>query len=422
MFYFVNNMFGNSQFKLLGIDGVKPSRETIMRGEYPVEDHYYAVIRKDTPEDHPARKLIDWILSDEGQTLAVRAGYIPLRPMENVWPDNALDPIFLGDVYNASGTGGTVLKTGVEDVQPVNGVRPPISDLFFDGFNYIQYINGEIMRWLDSFDLELWQSVSWGEQYLMRPFTGIPNDYPNYEIHNLGNMIISFPADNPFFGRGMTIYIRLTEDISPYGVGLPALAITYDYAGRIMPRIDFHTLQISIGDYPEVSARLNESLTDWLDTFPWGEEQENLLGDFIEWYSGQFVGDWASGDWAYRLQPTVERWREYISVSYILQLYDGPSFNMPMVNTISFEIETGRVVDLANRLPDDLDYRAASGFTLIDFNVIYDWGWPQQDYMPEGYIPAEGSIITDAWIAYGMLNLNLTEPDGRVLQFIFWEM
>jgi hypothetical protein len=95
MFYYVNNMYGNSRFKLLGADGVKPSRETIERGEYPLEDYYYAVMRKDAPADSPARKLVDWLLTDGGQTVAAQAGYIPLRPLENVFLDKAIDPVYL---------------------------------------------------------------------------------------------------------------------------------------------------------------------------------------------------------------------------------------------------------------------------------------------------------------------------------------
>jgi phosphate transport system substrate-binding protein len=145
VFYYVNNMYGNNRFKLLSIDGTKPSRETIERGEYLLEDYYYAVVRKNAPADSPARKLIDWLLTDDGQTIAARAGYIPLRPLENVFPDEAIDPVYLGDAYNSSGTGGTEPKpVGAIDELVVNGVRKPLSDVFYNGFNYIQHINSEI--------------------------------------------------------------------------------------------------------------------------------------------------------------------------------------------------------------------------------------------------------------------------------------
>jgi len=421
VFYYVNNMYGNNQFKLLGIDGVKPSRDSIMRGEYPLEDNYYAVIRSDTPKDHNARKLIEWLLTDGGQALAAGAGYIPLRPMENVWPDEKIDPIYLGDVNNSSGTGGKTLKSTVDDIQPVNGVRPPLSDLFFDGFNFIQYINGEIIAQFDGVDLEGWFQGTWGEQYLRRPFTGIPNDYPNYEIYNIGYLIITFPNNNPFFGRAMTFHVLLTEDISPYGLGLPEFSVIYDYAGRMTPRVHLFTASVSVKDKPNVTARINERLESWINGFPDDGIDSDLLNDFIEWYGGSFGDDWLPSDWAYRLQPSVEIWHDYLSVSYILQLYDGPASNMPMVGAICFDIRTGEVVDAVSVLAKDLDYSNAYGVTIADFSKLNDWGWYEQDDLPSGYTPVAGSVITDAWILYGNINIYVTEPNGRVLQLFIWD-
>jgi len=420
VFYYVNNMYGNDHFKLLGIDGVRPSRESIMRGEYPLEDNYYAVIRKDTPKDHAARKLIDWLLTDAGQMLAADAGYIPLRPIDNIRPENTIDPIYLGDVNNSSGTGGRVLKPNVDDVQPKNGVRPPLSDLFFDGFNYIQYINGQIIAQFDSVDMEGLYQGTWGEQYLLRPFSGIPNDYPNYEIYYTGSLIISFLSGNPFFGRGMNFHIALTEDISPYGEGLPDFSVTYEYAGHFIPKVDLLTANISLKGKPATSARINLLLKAWIESLPTDGDVE-MLGDFIEWYSGNVIGEWVADDWVYRLQPTVEKWKNYLSVSYTLQLYDGPGNHLPLFRTICFDVTTGNVADLVKVISGNVDYYYASGFTRIDFKDINEWGWFDQKNMPTGYAPPRGSVITDAWIMYGGLSINVTEPSGRELQFNIWE-
>lgn len=75
-YYFVVDMWGNENVKLLEIDGVYPNQETIRTGKYPVKTFYYAVIRRDEPENSPARKVIDWVLSEEGQNLAKEAGYV----------------------------------------------------------------------------------------------------------------------------------------------------------------------------------------------------------------------------------------------------------------------------------------------------------------------------------------------------------
>jgi len=60
--------------KTLTLDGVTPSLETIQSGEYPLATNYFAVIRSDTPEDHAARNIINWLLTSAGQDAIEAAG------------------------------------------------------------------------------------------------------------------------------------------------------------------------------------------------------------------------------------------------------------------------------------------------------------------------------------------------------------
>jgi len=78
-YYFVIDMWGNQNIKLLEVDGVYPDKTTISSGLYPLKTAYYAVLRSDEPTDSPARKLLTWILSDEGQEVAEDAGYVKVR-------------------------------------------------------------------------------------------------------------------------------------------------------------------------------------------------------------------------------------------------------------------------------------------------------------------------------------------------------
>jgi len=266
-----------------------------------------------------------------------------------------------------------------------------------------------------------WYQITWGEQHLIRPFSGIPNNYPNYEIQEMGLLRIGFTEDNPFFGKGMNFYIPLAEDISPYGVGSAELSVAYDFAGQIMPGASLFTVRVNLRDKPAVSARINGQLKTWTDGFPGTGAEVRMLEDFVKWYTASIRGGEDLGEWTYRLQPVVYLWRDYLSVSYILQLFDGPAIGMPMFRTICFDVNTGNAVDLAGALPRDLDYEKASAFERADFTEVSDWGWFRQERMPDGYVPAAGSVITDAWIMYGTPNIYVTEPDGRVLQFNFWE-
>lgn len=77
-YYFVVDMWGNDSVKLLEVDGFYPDNTTISSGDYPYTTAYYAVMRKDTPEDSNARKVVDYILSEEGQTLMEENGYVKI--------------------------------------------------------------------------------------------------------------------------------------------------------------------------------------------------------------------------------------------------------------------------------------------------------------------------------------------------------
>ena len=78
-YYFVVDMWGNENVRLLEIDGVYPKPDTIRTGTYPIRTAYYAVLRSDEPKDSPARRVVEWILSEQGQTLAEEAGYVKIK-------------------------------------------------------------------------------------------------------------------------------------------------------------------------------------------------------------------------------------------------------------------------------------------------------------------------------------------------------
>ncbi len=75
-FYYVTDMWINEGVKLLSIDGEMPSVKSIEEETYPILTHYYAVTRGDEPKDSNTSKLLDWILSSEGQKIAEQAGYV----------------------------------------------------------------------------------------------------------------------------------------------------------------------------------------------------------------------------------------------------------------------------------------------------------------------------------------------------------
>ena len=77
VYYYVTEMYMREGVKLLAIDGVTPSNETIASGEYPYTQYNYAVIRADEPENSPARQLFDFLTTPEGKALMAAQGYVP---------------------------------------------------------------------------------------------------------------------------------------------------------------------------------------------------------------------------------------------------------------------------------------------------------------------------------------------------------
>ncbi len=78
-YYYVNDMWGYDETKMLSIDGVAPSPQTISDGSYRYHTAYYAIFRADEPEDSPVRLVVDWLLSEEGQQLAEDTGYCKVK-------------------------------------------------------------------------------------------------------------------------------------------------------------------------------------------------------------------------------------------------------------------------------------------------------------------------------------------------------
>ena len=81
VYYYLSNMEQDklAKSKILSVDGVSPSNETIASGAYPYTNDFYVVIPADLPEDDPARILYNWICSDQVKELGRRENYVMLH-------------------------------------------------------------------------------------------------------------------------------------------------------------------------------------------------------------------------------------------------------------------------------------------------------------------------------------------------------
>lgn len=76
--YYMEGIIKNPNVKLLKVDGVEPNVENIKNDKYPITASLYAVTYKDN-ENENISKLIDWVLSEEGQEIIEKTGYVGIN-------------------------------------------------------------------------------------------------------------------------------------------------------------------------------------------------------------------------------------------------------------------------------------------------------------------------------------------------------
>ena len=75
--HYMDGIVENDAVKMLSLNGIFPSAENIQNGSYPITTKFYAIYRADNDNEN-IPVLIDWLLSEEGQSLVERSGYVPL--------------------------------------------------------------------------------------------------------------------------------------------------------------------------------------------------------------------------------------------------------------------------------------------------------------------------------------------------------
>ncbi len=79
VYYYANDMRMAEGLKIISVDGVEPTAETIAAGQYPHLNPYYSVIPANAKAGSPNRVLYEWLLSEQGQYLLSLEGYVPVK-------------------------------------------------------------------------------------------------------------------------------------------------------------------------------------------------------------------------------------------------------------------------------------------------------------------------------------------------------
>ncbi|MDR2071883.1 MAG: substrate-binding domain-containing protein [Spirochaetaceae bacterium] len=75
--FFTQEMAGNNLIRLMSIDGTSPTVANIRNGQYPFTETLYAITTGNESPD--VQKFLDWVVSDQGQRLIEKVGYVPVR-------------------------------------------------------------------------------------------------------------------------------------------------------------------------------------------------------------------------------------------------------------------------------------------------------------------------------------------------------
>lgn len=76
--YYMEGIIKNPNVKMVNVDGIEPNVENIKNGNYPITTYLYAVTYKNNDNEN-VQKLLDWILSSDGQEIIEKTGYVGIK-------------------------------------------------------------------------------------------------------------------------------------------------------------------------------------------------------------------------------------------------------------------------------------------------------------------------------------------------------
>ena len=108
-FYYVNTMYKKDTIKMISVDGVMPTIETIKNGTYPIYTNAFIVTRANE-ENENVDKWVESVLSERGSKIIEDAGYVPVEKIEdnNIESTSKLETAY-NTIINAQGENAEAL-------------------------------------------------------------------------------------------------------------------------------------------------------------------------------------------------------------------------------------------------------------------------------------------------------------------------
>ena len=76
--YYVEGIVENGAIKMISVNGVYPNKENIENNLYPLTSEFYAIYNKSNTNPN-IQNLIDFILSEDGQSIVEKSGYVKVK-------------------------------------------------------------------------------------------------------------------------------------------------------------------------------------------------------------------------------------------------------------------------------------------------------------------------------------------------------
>ena len=76
VYYYIDQMYSQPGLKLIAVDKVEPSNDTIADQSYPLCNEFYAVIHESAADDSPERQIYNWLDTDDGKACITKSGYV----------------------------------------------------------------------------------------------------------------------------------------------------------------------------------------------------------------------------------------------------------------------------------------------------------------------------------------------------------
>ena len=79
VYYYISEMYTKPGLRLLAVDDVAPSSQTIADQSYPLCNEFYAAVRQDSASGSPERIVYDWLSTDAGRACVEKSGYVAVQ-------------------------------------------------------------------------------------------------------------------------------------------------------------------------------------------------------------------------------------------------------------------------------------------------------------------------------------------------------